>query len=125
MERFKDRRPRVGESKKRPVARFVVVGLAVLGGTFGVEAATGVVSQTAGKVAVAGKDLLKNGVQAVIEWDDRGFNASSAGIPAQELGGAMKKRDEADRRAQEQTEQDRIESEALRQALNPGPKQFP
>lgn len=126
MERFKDRRPSVGESKKRPVARLVVASLIVLGGTFGAEAATGgAVSKMPGNVAQVGKEMLKKGANAVVEWDNHGWEASSAGIPAQKLGDTMKQRDEADQARKQQAAQDKIDSEALRQALNPGPKQFP
>lgn len=61
---------------------------------------------------------------ALAGLDNRDFNASSAGR-GQKLGEAMKQRDTRDQLKAILAEQNRQASEALRQALNPGPKQFP
>lgn len=119
MERFKDRRPSVGESKKRPVARLVATGLIIFAGAFGAEAATG------GAVSKALGNAARGVAGALVDLDNRDYNATSAGIPAQKLGEAMRERDQADQAREQQAAKDKAESEALRQALNPRPKQFP
>lgn len=108
-------------NRKRPIRRGLgKIGTASLAiaaivfGTGSVEVATGAVSKTAGKL-----------VQTAVGWDNRGFNATSGGIPAQNLSELMKLRDQRDRDQVVQTALDQAESEALRQKLNPGPKQFP
>lgn len=105
MERLPDR--------KRPIRRWVgrvgaaigLIAAGVVGGT-GLEAKTGVVNQTAGKL-----------IQTAVDWDNRGLKASSAGIPAQKMGEAMKERDQREQAQIAQVAKDQAESEAIRQKL--------
>lgn len=62
---------------------------------------------------------------ALADLDNRDYAASSAGIPAQELSGAMKQLGTREQLEDILAEQNREVSEELRRLLNPGPKQFP
>lgn len=78
-----------GKLRRIATAGLIVAGSALAGA--GIEATTGVVSKTVGNITQTGKDLLHKGANAVIEWDNKDFNASSAGISAEKAAEGMQK----------------------------------
>ncbi len=94
MERLKP-----GPDTKEKLIRAGFVVLFILASAFGIKAVAG----------------------ALADLDNRDLGASSAGIPSQESSGLMNLRDQRVKAQEVQTAQDKAESEALRQKLNPKP----
>lgn len=98
------------------IARLFGAAALILAGTQVDKAAGGAISSIPGNVAQAGKEMLQKGANTAVEWDNRGFEASSAGR-GPELGEAMKERDQRDQAQAAQVAKDQAESDVIRQKL--------
>lgn len=103
--------------KGRVLRALAAVGIIFSASTAAEAVSGGAVSKIPGNVAQAGRDLVKEGANTVIEWDNRGMQAGSAGIPAQKLSGGKSERDQRDEAQAVQAAKDQAESDAIRQKL--------